>query len=72
MYESMLKISPTLSDQSKSFIQRSIAIAEFNKGLNLMRLARFEQAPGSPIIHLATHGYNRLDAPNFSSVLLAV
>ncbi len=30
-----------------------------------------EQAPGSPIIHLATHGQSRLDAPNFSSVLLA-
>jgi len=30
-----------------------------------------EEAPGSPIIHLATHGHNRLDAPNFSSILLA-
>ena len=30
-----------------------------------------EAAPGSPIIHLATHGHSRLDAPNFSSVLLA-
>ncbi|MBV9259701.1 MAG: CHAT domain-containing protein [Ktedonobacteraceae bacterium] len=30
-----------------------------------------EQAPGSPIIHIATHGRARLDAPNFSSVLLA-
>jgi len=30
-----------------------------------------EQAPGSPIIHLATHGRSRLDAPNFSSILLA-
>lgn len=30
-----------------------------------------EQAPGSPIIHLATHGHSRLDAPNFSSVILA-
>jgi len=30
-----------------------------------------EQAPGSPIIHLATHGHSRLDAPNFSSILLA-
>ncbi len=44
MYERMLEILPTLSDQSESFIQRSIAIAEFNKGLNLMRLASFEQA----------------------------
>jgi hypothetical protein len=30
-----------------------------------------EQAPGSPIIHLATHGHSRLDAPNFSYMLLA-
>jgi CHAT domain-containing protein len=30
-----------------------------------------ELAPGRPIIHLATHGQSRLDAPNFSSVLLA-
>jgi CHAT domain-containing protein len=30
-----------------------------------------EKAPGSSIIHLATHGHSRLDAPNFSSVLLA-
>jgi len=30
-----------------------------------------EQAPGSPIIHLATHGQSRLDAPNFSYVRMA-
>jgi CHAT domain-containing protein len=30
-----------------------------------------EQAPGTPIIHLATHGQSRLDAPNFSFVRLA-
>jgi CHAT domain-containing protein len=30
-----------------------------------------EQAPNSPIIHLATHGQSRLDAPNFSYVRLA-
>lgn len=30
-----------------------------------------EQAPGSLIIHLATHGHSRLDAPNFSAVTLA-
>ncbi len=44
IYERMLEIFPTLSDQSASFIQRSTAIAELNKGLNLARLARFEQA----------------------------
>ena len=30
-----------------------------------------EEAAGSPIIHLATHGQSRLDAPNFSYVRLA-
>lgn len=30
-----------------------------------------EQAPGSPVIHIATHGQSRLDAPNFSYVQLA-
>src|SRR5437667_3089429 len=30
-----------------------------------------EEAPGSSIIHIATHGQSRMDAPNFSSVLLA-
>jgi CHAT domain-containing protein/tetratricopeptide (TPR) repeat protein len=29
------------------------------------------EAPGSPIIHVATHGQSRLDAPNFSFVRLA-
>ncbi|HZT98997.1 MAG TPA: CHAT domain-containing tetratricopeptide repeat protein [Ktedonobacteraceae bacterium] len=30
-----------------------------------------EQAPGSRLIHLATHGHSRMDAPNFSSIRLA-
>jgi len=30
-----------------------------------------EEAPGSSIVHLATHGESRLDAPNFSSISLA-
>ncbi len=30
-----------------------------------------DEAPGSSIIHIATHGQSRLDAPNFSSLLLA-
>jgi CHAT domain-containing protein len=29
-----------------------------------------QEAPGSSLIHLATHGHSRLDAPNFSSILL--
>ena len=30
-----------------------------------------EQAPGSPLIHLATHGKSNMDAPNFSYIRLA-
>jgi len=30
-----------------------------------------QEAPGSPVIHIATHGQSRPDAPNFSSLLLA-
>jgi CHAT domain-containing protein len=35
-------------------------------------IARLEhEAPGSPVIHIATHGHSRPDSPNFSSLLLA-
>ena len=44
LYERMLEIFPTLNDQSDFFIKRSIALTEINKGLNLARLGRFEQA----------------------------
>jgi tetratricopeptide (TPR) repeat protein len=30
-----------------------------------------EEAPGSPVIHIATHGMSKLDSPNLSYVLLA-
>jgi CHAT domain-containing protein len=39
------------------------------KEATIIRL--IEQAPGSSIIHIATHGQARLDAPNFACVLLA-
>ena len=52
------------------------AIAEMLKGDFYLEdeatIARLiEEAPGSPVIHLATHGKSRLDAPNFSYVRLA-
>ena len=61
-------------------LQRCIAEAEtlasmlrgrcyLEKEATIARL--IEQAPGSTIMHIATHGRARLDAPNFSSVLLA-
>jgi CHAT domain-containing protein len=44
VYDHMLAIYPTLSDQSETSIKRSIAIAEVNQALNLVKLGRFEQA----------------------------
>ncbi|HET8913849.1 MAG TPA: CHAT domain-containing protein [Ktedonobacteraceae bacterium] len=44
VYDHMLAIYPTLSEQSATSIKRSIAIAEVNQALNLVKLGRFEQA----------------------------
>ena len=44
----------------KCYLEREATIARL-----------IEKAPGSPIIHLATHGQVRLDSPNFSFVRLA-
>ena len=61
-------------------LQRAIdeahAVAEMLQGHCYLEeeatIARLmEQAEGSPIIHLATHGQCRLDAPNFSYVRLS-
>lgn len=51
-------------------------IASLLNGCNYLEgeasIARLiEQAPGAPVIHIATHGQSRLDAPNFSYVRLA-
>src|SRR6266705_2802381 len=44
LYASMLFIYPTLTDQSKTFVKRSIAIAEVNQALTLALLGSFEHA----------------------------
>src|SRR5947209_17219738 len=44
LYESMLAIYPTLTDQDETSIKRSIAIAEMNQALILSWLDKFEQA----------------------------
>lgn len=46
--------------EARSYLEEEATIAHLS-----------EQAPGSPIIHIATHGHSRLDAPNFSAVTLA-
>src|SRR6266566_1816262 len=69
-----------LGYSGKGYLQRAIeearAVAALLDGhcyledeATITRL--IDEAPGSPIIHLATHGRSRLDAPNFSSILLA-
>jgi CHAT domain-containing protein len=44
LYASMLFIYPTLTDQSETFVKRSIAIAEVNQALTLALLGSFEHA----------------------------
>lgn len=43
LYESMLAIYPTVTDQSETFIQRSIALAQLNQAAHLFWLGEFEQ-----------------------------
>src|SRR2546423_3034575 len=44
LYERMLEIYPNLTDQSETFIKRSIALAEMNLGIDLALLGKFEEA----------------------------
>ncbi|MGZ3609456.1 MAG: CHAT domain-containing protein, partial [Ktedonobacteraceae bacterium] len=44
LYERMLTIFPTLSDQNEISIKRSIVLAEMNKAINLAWLGEFEDA----------------------------
>ena len=43
LYENMRAIYPTLTDQSELSIKRSIALAEGNQAINLVRLGDFEK-----------------------------
>jgi CHAT domain-containing protein len=44
LYESMLAVYPTVTDQSETFIQRSIALAQMNQAAQLFWLGAFERA----------------------------
>src|SRR6266566_8537513 len=44
LYENMLAVYPTLTDQNEIFIKRSIALAEMNQAIHLAMLGSFEQA----------------------------
>lgn len=57
-----LEEAKTLADlfQTRCYLEEEATIALLNK-----------LASGTALIHLATHGLNRLDSPNFSSVVLA-
>ncbi|GAC1348431.1 MAG: CHAT domain-containing protein [Ktedonobacteraceae bacterium] len=56
-------------DEAKTIASLLDGICYLESEATIARL--IEQAAGSPIIHLATHGESRLDAPNFSYVRLA-
>jgi len=56
-------------DEAKTLAQILHGRCYLEKDATIARLV--EQAPGSPIIHIATHGHARLDTPNFSSVVMA-
>lgn len=56
-------------DEAKSIAAMLEGKCYLEQDATIARL--IDEAPGSPIIHLATHGQSRLDAPNFSYVRLA-
>jgi tetratricopeptide (TPR) repeat protein len=56
-------------DEARTLTELLGARCYLERDATIARL--IEEAPGSPIIHLATHGHSRMDAPNFSSVRLA-
>jgi len=58
-----------VQDEAKTIASLLNGDCYLEKAATIARL--IQQAPHSPIIHLATHGQNRLDAPNFSYVCLA-
>jgi CHAT domain-containing protein len=58
-----------VQDEAKTIASLLRGDCYLEEEATIARLIR--QAPSSPIIHLATHGQSRLDAPNFSYVRLA-
>ncbi len=44
LYENMLAVYPTVTNESEIFIQRSIALAQLNQAVHLYWLGKFEQA----------------------------
>lgn len=58
LYERMLEIYPTVSDQSEAFIHRSIALAQLNQAVQLFWLGQFEQA--YQLYQKALAGFNSL------------
>jgi CHAT domain-containing protein len=63
LYERMLAIYPTLSDQSESYIKRAIAIAENNQAINLSLLGNFERA--YRLLHQAQASFAALEETSF-------
>jgi CHAT domain-containing protein len=58
-----------VQDEAKTIASMLEGNCYLERDATIARL--IDEAPNSPVIHLATHGQSRLDAPNFSYVRLA-
>lgn len=60
---------PYAHDEAKAIASMLVGNCYLEYDATIARL--IDEAPGSPIIHLATHGQSRLDRPDFSYVRLS-
>ncbi len=66
LYERMLAIYPTVTDQGETFIQRSIALAQLNQAVQLFWLGEFEQA--YHLYQKALASFNILDVTDLATL----
>ena len=64
LYENLRAIFPTLTDQSETYIKRSVAMAESNQANNLFWLGRFQEA--YYLMQQAQVSFEALDEPRFT------
>lgn len=63
LYENLRAIYPTLTDQSETYIKRSVAMAESNQANNLFWLGRFQEA--YHLMQQAQVSFEALEEPRF-------
>ena len=64
LYENLRTLYPTLTDQSETYIKRSVAMAESNQANNLFWLGRFQEA--YRLMHQAQVSFEALEEPRFT------